>query len=159
MKNLQDPHKTPQTPPRQCPFCDVPENRIVASNHIAFAMRDAFPVSAGHTLIIPFRHIRTWFEASADEQRAIMDLAEKAKRDLDREHQPSGYNIGINVGPDAGQTVMHLHLHLIPRYPGDVDDPTGGVRYVIPSRGNYQRKGHIAQARDARKYDPRRHDA
>lgn len=109
----------------------------VARNDLAFAIRDGFPVSPGHTLVVPKRLIATWFEATEDERRAIFALVDEVKRDLDAELRPDGYNLGINVGAAAGQTVMHLHVHVIPRFHGDVPDPRGGVRHVIPDRGNY----------------------
>lgn len=120
-----------------CPFCAIDEARVIAENRLACAILDGFPVNPGHALIIPKRHVASWFEASADERLAIMELVDQVKALLDRDHHPDGYNLGINTGAAAGQTVMHLHVHLIPRYQGDVDDPRGGVRFVIPERGSY----------------------
>lgn len=120
-------------------FQDIPTHRWVASNPLAFAIRDGFPVTPGHTLVITRRLVPTWFDATRDEQLAILDLVEAVKRQLDEEFRPAGYNVGFNVGEHAGQTVMHLHVHVIPRYEGDMDDPTGGVRHVIPWKGNYRR--------------------
>jgi diadenosine tetraphosphate (Ap4A) HIT family hydrolase len=131
-----------------CPFCQLEASRIVAENGQAIALRDSFPVNPGHTLVTARRHVASWFDATADERAALMDLVAEVKASLDRELHPAGYNIGINVGEAAGQTVMHLHIHVIPRFAGDVDDPRGGVRFVIPARGNYQRPGHIPQARE-----------
>jgi diadenosine tetraphosphate (Ap4A) HIT family hydrolase len=123
------------------PFLQVPESTWVASNPLAFAIRDAFPVTPGHTLVIAKRPIPTWFGATREEQQAILDLIDVVKRDLDaREPKPDGYNIGFNAGEAAGQTVMHLHVHVIPRYRGDMDDPHGGVRHVIPWKGNYRKE-------------------
>ncbi|XXX65330.1 HIT family protein [Sorangium sp. So ce128] len=119
------------------PFLEAPESAWVASNALAFALRDRFPVSPGHTLVVPRRLVPTWFDATAEERAAIFELVDTVKRDLDAELHPDGYNIGINAGEAAGQTVMHLHVHVIPRFRGDVDDPRGGVRHVIPGRGNY----------------------
>lgn len=119
------------------PFLSIPESRWVASNAHAFAIRDGFPVSPGHTLVIPRRLVATWFEATAEEQRAIFELVDVVRRGLDAELHPHGYNIGINVGAAAGQTVFHLHVHVIPRFTGDMADPRGGVRHVIPGKGNY----------------------
>jgi diadenosine tetraphosphate (Ap4A) HIT family hydrolase len=120
------------------PFLAVPQSDWLCANELAFAIRDRFPVSPGHTLVIPRREVATWWEATRDEQAAIFDLVEVCKRALDaRAPAPEGYNIGINAGEVAGQTVMHLHLHLIPRYRGDVPDPRGGIRHVIPGKGNY----------------------
>lgn len=126
------------SPTLPCPFCQIEPGRIVASNELAFAISDRFPVNPGHTLAIPHRHVANWFEATPAEQRALMALVSEAKREMDsRPNPPDGYNIGINVGEAAGQTVMHLHVHLIPRFAGDVEDPRGGVRFVVPARGSY----------------------
>jgi superfamily II DNA or RNA helicase/diadenosine tetraphosphate (Ap4A) HIT family hydrolase/HKD family nuclease len=120
------------------PFLSVNPSEWVAENELAFALRDKFPVSPGHTLIIPRREIDSWFDATLDERVALLALVDQVKAQLDQEASPpEGYNIGINVGPVAGQTVPHLHVHLIPRYPGDMDDPRGGVRGVIPSQQKY----------------------
>jgi diadenosine tetraphosphate (Ap4A) HIT family hydrolase len=120
-----------------CPFCTLPLERIIDSNEFGVAIRDGFPVSPGHTLVIPKRHIGSWFEISNDEQRGLLDLLARAKTDLQEEFKPDGYNIGINDGPAAGQTVPHLHMHLIPRYKGDQEDPRGGVRWIIPDKAKY----------------------
>ena len=119
------------------PFLDVPASAWVAHNTLAFAIEDRFPVSPGHTLVIPRRVVATWFEATAEERAALFELVDEVKRLLDERLRPDGYNIGINAGEAAGQTVMHLHVHVIPRFRGDVDDPRGGVRHVIPGKGNY----------------------
>ncbi|WP_437819418.1 HIT domain-containing protein [Sorangium sp. So ce1078] len=119
------------------PFLEAPASSWVASNTLAFALRDRFPVSPGHTLVIPRRLIATWFDATPDERTALFALVDEVKSQLDAELHPDGYNIGINAGEAAGQTVMHLHVHVIPRFRGDVDDPRGGVRHVIPGKGNY----------------------
>jgi diadenosine tetraphosphate (Ap4A) HIT family hydrolase len=120
-----------------CPFCTLPLERIIDSNEFGVAIRDGFPVSPGHTLVIPKRHIGSWFEISNDEQRGLLDLLARAKTDLQEEFKPDGYNIGINDGPAAGQTVPHLHMHLIPRYKGDQEDSRGGVRWIIPEKAKY----------------------
>ncbi len=131
------------SPAGKCPFCDLRGREILAENALAAAFPDGFPVNPGHTLIVPRRHVPTWFDASREEQLAILELADRVKARLDAELKPDGYNGGFNAGPAAGQTVSHLHLHLIPRFDGDVDDPTGGVRFVIPARGNYRDPGFI----------------
>ena len=123
-----------------CPFCDLPLDRVVNANTLAIALLDGFPVSHGHTLITPKRHVQSWFDATPAEQHAMLELLTSARLRVEREHAPAGYNIGINDGPAAGQTVMHLHLHLIPRYDGDSADPRGGVRWVIPDRAAYWSK-------------------
>lgn len=120
-----------------CPFCTLAEDRILASNELAVATPDGFPVSPGHTLIIPKRHVASWFDTTPEEQLAVIALLGQMKLRLDAERSPAGYNIGINDGPAAGQTVRHLHLHLIPRYDGDTEDPRGGVRWVFPHRAAY----------------------
>jgi diadenosine tetraphosphate (Ap4A) HIT family hydrolase len=120
------------------PFLERPESDWVASNDLAFAIRDRYPVSPGHSLVVTRRPVADWFDTTREERVAIFDLVDEVKRELDgRTPPPDGYNIGINCGVTAGQTVMHLHVHVIPRYRGDVPDPTGGVRHVIPGRGNY----------------------
>lgn len=119
------------------PFAEIPPADWLASNRSAFAIDDAFPVSAGHALVVPRRLIATWWEASRDERHDLMDLVDEVKALLDERHRPDGYNVGFNAGAAAGQTVEHLHLHVIPRYAGDVADPRGGIRHVIPGKGNY----------------------
>jgi superfamily II DNA or RNA helicase/diadenosine tetraphosphate (Ap4A) HIT family hydrolase len=98
---------------------------------------DAFPVAQGHALLVTRRHIASWFDSTSDEQRELLEALTVAKREIEASRAPDGYNIGINIGPAAGQTVVHLHIHVIPRYAGDVADPRGGVRHVIPLRANY----------------------
>ncbi len=111
--------------------------RIVDSNPLAIAVMDAFPVSPGHTLVIPRRHVGSYFDASDDERAAMTKLLDAAKGRLEVELNPASFNIGINDGPAAGHTIPHLHMHLIPRYAGDVHDPRGGVRWLIPDKADY----------------------
>jgi diadenosine tetraphosphate (Ap4A) HIT family hydrolase len=120
-----------------CPFCTLDPSRIILSNDYAIAIRDGFPVSEGHTLIIPKRHIASLFEATTEEQAALFELLGQARQQLLDELKPDGFNIGINDGAAAGQTVMHLHIHLIPRYVGDQPDPRGGVRWIFPDKAAY----------------------
>jgi superfamily II DNA or RNA helicase/diadenosine tetraphosphate (Ap4A) HIT family hydrolase len=120
-----------------CPFCSPSSAVLIAEVPLARAMWDAYPVSPGHALITTTRHISSWFDATKAEQTAAAALLTMVRTEIDRLHQPTGYNIGLNEGADAGQTVEHAHLHVIPRYHGDVADPTGGVRHVIPGKGNY----------------------
>lgn len=120
-----------------CPFCTLPPERIVAANAVGWVVPDAYPVSLGHTLIIPRRHMGSFFELSADERLGLLALLDEARTALQASHAPQGYNIGVNDGPAAGQTVPHLHMHLIPRYAGDRADPRGGVRWVLPDRAQY----------------------
>ena len=122
---------------KPCPFCALPPERIIDSNDLALVIRDGYPVSPGHTLVIPKRHIGSWFEITHEEQSAMLNLLERTKAGLEEEFKPDGYNIGINDGPTAGQTVPHLHMHLIPRYEGDLEDPRGGVRWIIPGKAKY----------------------
>jgi diadenosine tetraphosphate (Ap4A) HIT family hydrolase len=120
-----------------CPFCNLPRDRVLFENELAIAFRDGFPVSKGHTLVIPKRHVDSFFDTTPEEQAAVLQLVGKARVDLDSRYHPAGYNIGINDGTAAGQTVMHMHLHLIPRYEGDRADPRGGVRWVLSNKAAY----------------------
>jgi diadenosine tetraphosphate (Ap4A) HIT family hydrolase len=134
----------------------------VCANHLAFAIFDRFPVSPGHVLVITRRVVPTFFECSGEEQSALLDLVAEAKRLLEErlDPKPDGYNVGFNAGAAAGQTVPHVHVHVIPRYAGDMPDPRGGVRHVIPEKGNYlaesrtgfslSNTGSIAQDRQAK---------
>jgi len=133
--------RNPETPKLRpmSPFHEIPEQEWLASNAFAFAFHDRFPVSPGHTLVVTRRPVATFFEATPEEQAAVMALVVEMQRRLEAEldPRPDGWNVGFNCGAAAGQTVFHLHVHLIPRYTGDVDDPRGGVRHVIPSKANY----------------------
>lgn len=124
----------------KCLFCTIPAEQVLIEHPLALAARDSYPVSKGHTLIIPRRHVVTFFDTTEEERRAMLKLLDEMKARLDREHKPDGYNIGINNGAAAGQTVMHVHMHLIPRYAGDRADPRGGVRWVIPEKAAYWEK-------------------
>jgi len=123
-----------------CVFCSLPSSRIILRSEIGIVIRDGFPVSPGHTLVIPKRHVSSFFEITDGERHGLFALLDEAKTGLDEEFKPTGYNIGINVGADAGQTVFHLHLHLIPRYSGDSPDPRGGVRLIMPDKADYWTK-------------------
>jgi diadenosine tetraphosphate (Ap4A) HIT family hydrolase len=127
--------------PTDCPFCRLSAERVVDSNAQALAVADAFPVSTGHTLVIPRRHVTSFFELTEDEVSAIFELLRRMTGRLGETLKPGGYNIGVNVGAAAGQTVPHVHVHLIPRYLGDVADPVGGVRNIIRGRGHYPASG------------------
>ena len=120
-----------------CPFCHINDNQIIYQDDLVMTIRDAYPLSVGHTLIIPKRHIASLFDATDEEQMALLDALRTLKIDLTQEYAPDGYNIGINDGLAAGQTVMHLHIHLIPRYSGDCTDPRGGVRWIFPEKAVY----------------------
>ena len=121
------------------PFLAVPVSDWICSNDLAFAIFDGFPVSPGHVLVTTRRVVETWFDATDAEQSAMMDLVKQSKRLLDIRlaPKPDGYNVGFNTGGAAGQTVPHVHIHVIPRYYGDMPDPSGGVRHVIPEKANY----------------------
>lgn len=123
-----------------CVFCSLPAERVVDQNDHAIVIRDGFPITQGHTLVIPRRHVASFFEVTAEERSAMLALLDRAKSVLDGEFAPAGYNIGINDGQAAGQTVLHLHLHLIPRYAGDRTDPRGRVRWIIPEKADYWSK-------------------
>jgi diadenosine tetraphosphate (Ap4A) HIT family hydrolase len=132
-----------------CPLCSAAaRGGILAANDHAVAIFDAFPVSPGHALILSKRHVAELFQLSVDEQQSLWALLPDVKMTIESERSPAGYNIGVNVGTAAGQTVAHVHVHVIPRYTGDVDDPAGGVRFVIPQRGNYRRPGHVPTLRE-----------
>lgn len=122
----------------ECIFCDkLQKSEFVFENELAFAIMDGFPVNDGHMLIIPKRHVATYFDCNEDEVMAMNELLQKAKEYLDNKFHPDGYNIGLNCGEYAGQTVMHCHMHIIPRYKGDRADPRGGVRNIIKGKSKY----------------------
>lgn len=120
-----------------CVFCNTSAKTLVWQSELVIAFRDGFPVSEGHTLVIPRRHVATYFDASPAEQADIWRAVSELRQTLNTELSPDGFNVGFNAGQAAGQTVMHLHVHIIPRFKGDMHDPRGGVRHVIPSKGNY----------------------
>ncbi len=122
-----------------CIFCKLPESRLVLENEFAIAIYDKYPVNKVHMLIIPKRHFPDYFDTTDEEIIAISNILKEAREHLDKKYKPDGYNIGVNVNEAAGQTVMHLHIHLIPRYEGDIDDPRGGIRKLkeelVPYKG------------------------
>lgn len=120
-----------------CPFCALPPARVLFRMESAIAFRDAYPVTPGHTLVVPVRHVASFFDTTPEERTSMLGLLDAAKKQLQLEFAPAGFNIGINDGAAAGQTVGHLHIHLIPRYLGDQPDPRGGVRWVIPEKADY----------------------
>jgi diadenosine tetraphosphate (Ap4A) HIT family hydrolase len=121
-----------------CPFCSLDASRaLIAFNETAFAIYDIFPVNPGHALIIPKRHTANYFDLTPEEQSACFELLNQVKEKVTDTFEPQGFNVGINVGATAGQTVPHVHIHLIPRYTGDVMEPRGGVRGVIPHKQTY----------------------
>ena len=110
-----------------CPFCDVADDRCFHSAALVRALWDKFPVSPGHALVVLRRHVASFFDATADERHALLSTVAQARAEIEKRHAPDGYNIGVNVNAAAGQTIGHLHLHVIPRYTGDVPDPRGGI--------------------------------
>ena len=121
---------------KPCPFCNV-ERKIISETEMSFAIYDGFPVNDGHALIIPKRHTANYFDLSLDEQKDCIELLNRVKGIVQEKYNPAGFNVGININEAAGQTVPHVHIHLIPRYEGDVEEPRGGVRGVIPERKSY----------------------
>jgi diadenosine tetraphosphate (Ap4A) HIT family hydrolase len=123
-----------------CPFCAPQRERVFHEHALFLGLWDGYPVSPGHALLVPRRHVATWFDASEDERRALADGIETARAAILERHRPDGFNVGMNLGAAAGQTVAHLHLHVIPRYAGDVEDPRGGIRWVVPDRAVYWKR-------------------
>jgi diadenosine tetraphosphate (Ap4A) HIT family hydrolase len=119
------------------PFCDLPPERVLRKARACIAFADAYPVSLGHTLVIPERHVTSFFETSLEEKTGLFSLLEWCRNDLTVRYRPAAFNIGINDGEAAGQTVMHLHIHLIPRYRGDKSDPRGGIQWIFPDKADY----------------------
>ena len=121
-----------------CLFCEIPADRVVAENDLAFAILDGFPVAEGHALVIPRRHVSDFFGLTQEEVRACNELLHRL-REVVMKNDPEveGFNLGMNAGAVAGQTIFHCHIHLIPRRAGDVENPRGGIRHVIPGKGYY----------------------
>ncbi|MGB7216625.1 MAG: HIT family protein [Gammaproteobacteria bacterium] len=120
-----------------CPFCNIKPERILREAALTVSIWDAFPVSPGHALIVPRRHVVSWAEATGEEKLDLLAAIDAVRDLIDQLHHPDGCNVGFNDGPAAGHTVMHLHVHVIPRYQGDVPDPRGGVRWVLPHNARY----------------------
>jgi diadenosine tetraphosphate (Ap4A) HIT family hydrolase len=122
----------------ECLFCEMPKDRVVLENELAYAIRDGFPVTHLHSLVIPKRHVETFFDLYKPERNAIFQLVDELKAEIEKsDASVSGFNIGMNSGQSAGQTIFHCHVHLIPRRDGDMPDPRGGVRGVIPKKQKY----------------------
>lgn len=122
----------------KCPFCNLSSDvEIIYENELVIAFYDKFPVNYGHALIIPKRHVANYFDLTREEVLEMQDVLFRVKEVVEKRYNPDGFNIGINVGKDAGQSVFHVHMHLIPRYEGDVENPKGGVRGVIPRKQKY----------------------
>lgn len=120
-----------------CVFCHLDRSRAIVESETGFAIYDLHPVSNGHCIIVPDEHNWDYFALSQEVRKGLDGLLFAAKEHLDDSYGPDGYNVGINNGTSAGQTVMHAHIHLIPRYQGDSDDPRGGVRWIFPRRASY----------------------
>ena len=121
-----------------CVFCsERARAEALAANALAVAFSAGYPVSPGHALIVPRRHEPDFFSLSAEEQAAVIALVNPVRAVLDQEFAPDAYNLGVNAGKAAGQTILHAHLHVIPRYAGDVAEPRGGVRWVLPETARY----------------------
>jgi diadenosine tetraphosphate (Ap4A) HIT family hydrolase len=121
---------------KSCPFCSLEREKILESE-LSFAIYDGFPVNEGHTLIIPKRHTANYFDLTLEEQKDCIELLNRVKGIVQEKYNPAGLNVGMNINEAAGQTVPHVHIHLIPRYEGDVEEPRGGVRGVVPCKKNY----------------------
>ncbi|MDD3093599.1 MAG: HIT family protein [Bacteroidales bacterium] len=121
-----------------CPFCNIGEHvEVLFKADTAMAILDSFPISPGHALVIPKRHVADYFDLTVEEQNELWQLVNRCKVILQDRFHPDGFNIGINVGEMAGQSIFHVHIHLIPRYKGDMKNPKGGVRHIIPGKGYY----------------------
>src|SRR5262245_1219321 len=127
--------------PSRCPFCHLEGARVVLENEAARAFPDAFPVAGGHTLVVPKRHVAGLFDLPEAELAALWRPLAQVREKLTAEFMPDGFTVGVNDGPAAGQTVMHAHVHVIPRRVGDVADPRGGVRWVLPAKARYWAEG------------------
>ncbi len=125
-----------------CPLCSkrdivIDDNGQPVENALAYVLKDSNPVSPGHCLIVTKRHVAEFFDASKEEKLAIFELVDHMKLIIDKKHSPDGYNIGVNIGKAGGQSVPHIHIHMMPRYLGDIENPRGGVRGVIPKKQKY----------------------
>lgn len=125
-----------------CPLCSkrdivTDDNDQPVENELAYVLQDSNPVSLGHCLIVPCRHVAEFFDATKEEKLAIFELVDRMKEIIDKKHSPDAYNIGVNIGKAAGQSVPHIHIHMMPRYFGDIENPRGGVRGVIPKKQKY----------------------
>ena len=131
--------KNPFDPNDPCLFCKSNPREVIAETDHALLVTDTYPVNPGHCLVIPKRHIKTYFECTEEENKEFRELILRAKQYVEENHSPDGFNIGCNNEVAAGQSVFHLHIHIIPRYVGDVENPKGGVRWVVPKNSQYVR--------------------
>ena len=128
-------------PNNPCLFCNIKQNSYIHKNDLAYASYDSYPVSDHHCLIIPKRHIKDYFDLTEEELVACHDLIKKVKNEImSKDNTVKGFNLGTNIGKISGQSILHCHFHLIPRRQGDVENPQGGVRSVIPNKQHYKRK-------------------
>jgi diadenosine tetraphosphate (Ap4A) HIT family hydrolase len=121
----------------KCPFCQLAQSRILLANDFAQAFVDAYPVTDGHMLVVPKRHVASLFDLPQEEQAAVWRLVADVRGKLIAEQKPDGFNVGVNDGLAAGQTLLHAHVHVIPRRKGDVADPRGGIRWIVPNKARY----------------------
>ncbi|MGP8150148.1 MAG: HIT family protein [Acidimicrobiales bacterium] len=137
------------TTENECPFCDRIAMRrdLLGANSLCVAFYDAKPLNPGHVLIVPYRHEPDFLALLPEERNAILRMAAELRSQLDEAYRPDGFNLGVNVGGAAGQTIGHAHLHLIPRHWGDVPDPRGGIRCLIPERTRYWEAGERGDQR------------
>jgi diadenosine tetraphosphate (Ap4A) HIT family hydrolase len=126
---------------QRCPFCHLEKSQIALEDDWSAAFPDTYPIAPGHTLVVPKRHVASLFELPEVEQAAFWRLVALVRGRLMDELKPDGFNVGVNDGPAAGQTVLHAHVHVIPRRHGDVADPRGGVRWVVPAKAQYWVEG------------------
>ena len=133
--NTQEKKRDPNNP---CLFCKDAKG-VSLENELAYSARDSYAVSPGHTVVIPKRHVASFFDLTQEEVVACMALVNEEKKLIDHEFNPDGYNVGVNVGSSAGQSIFHVHIHVIPRYKGDVENPQGGVRHVLTKKAHYKR--------------------
>ena len=139
-KKVQDFRETSEDREVGCPFCEIPKKRILEEDELCYVIHDGFPVTDLHTLVIPKRHVETYFDLYQLELNSCNRMIQKFKDQIEKEDKSvKGFNIGINNGKVSGQTVFHCHIHLIPRREGDVENPKGGVRGVIPNRQKYDK--------------------
>jgi len=123
-----------------CLFCDrnnTERHKIIVENELFYAREDNFAVSKGHTEVVPKKHVESFFDFTDEEAVQLFDLIKKTKNIISKKYKPDGFNIGINEGEAAGRSIHHLHVHIIPRYIGDIENPRGGIRHIIPGKGNY----------------------
>ena len=135
VEEIKEKKRDPNNP---CLFCTDPQG-VSLDSELAYSARDTYGVSPGHTLVIPKRHVASFFELTPEEVADCMKLINEEKKNIDEQFSPNGYNIGVNIGSAAGQSIFHVHIHIIPRYEGDVENPQGGVRHVIAKKAHYKR--------------------